>query len=136
FEAGTIKRVSVSSGGTEADGSSFRPALSGDGRYVVFESTARNLVSPRTADQITHIYLRDTLAGTTTLVSANAAGAEGNGDSFQARVSDDGRFVVFASDASNLVAGDANGARDIFLRDMQAGTTVRVSVATGGAEAN
>ncbi|WP_221030636.1 beta strand repeat-containing protein [Actomonas aquatica] len=133
---GAISRVSLSSTGTQANGSSFRPALSQDGRYVVFESSATNLVTGGTATGVTHIFLRDTQTGTTELISVDGSGAAGNDDSTQARVSADGRYVVFASDASNLVAGDANGTRDIFVRDRTAGTTTRVSVATGGTEAN
>lgn len=130
---GAISRVNVASDGTQANGSSFRPALSRDGRYVVFESSATNLVTPATTFGVTHIYRHDSQTGTTVLVSADSSGTAGNGSSTQARVSADGRYVVFASDASNLVAADGNAVRDIFLRDVTNGTTVRVSVdATGG----
>ncbi len=133
---GAISRVNLANTGTQANGSSFRPALSSTGRYVVFESSATNLVSPATASGITHIYLRDTQTGTTSLVSVDSAGTAGDGNSTQARVSADGRYVVFASNATNLVAGDTNGVRDIFLRDTVAGTTTRVSVATDGTQGN
>ncbi len=136
FDEGVISRVNTADDGTQANGSSFRPTLSNDGRYVAFESTATNLVSGGTTFGVTHVYLRDTVAGTTTLVSVDSGGTAGNGDSTQARVSNDGRYVAFASDASNLVSGDTNGVRDVFLRDTVAGTTVRVSVDSSGVEGN
>jgi hypothetical protein len=101
---GVIARESVSSAGVQANGSSFRPSISQDGRYLAFESTATNL-SPLVTTPGTHIYLRDRQAGTTTLVSQSSAGVAGNGVSVQAAVSADGRYVAFASDANNLVAG-------------------------------
>lgn len=131
---GAIARESVVTGGGQANGSSFRPAVSADGRYIAFESYASNLSTLATPGP-TQIYLRDRTAGTTTLVS-QSAGVAGNAVSLQAAISGDGRYVAFASDASNLVGGDTNAARDIFVRDLTAGTTVRVSVATSGAEAN
>jgi hypothetical protein len=69
-------------------------------------------------------------------VSLTTGGAQANGNSFTPSISADGRFVAFASDATNLAAGDTNGAHDIFVRDRVAGTTERVSVATGGAQAD
>jgi Tol biopolymer transport system component len=63
-------------------------------------------------------------------------GAQGNDDSHFAAISADGRYVAFHSDASNLVAGDTNNARDIFVRDRQMGTTERVSVHSNGAQGN
>lgn len=131
---GAITRDSVATGNGQANGSSFRPSISSDGRYVAFESNAANLTTPGTSG-VTQIFLRDRTAGTTTLVSQNS-GVAGNGVSLQASVSGDGRYVAFASDASNLVGGDTNGVRDVFVRDVTGGTTVRVSVATSGAEAN
>lgn len=136
FEDGGITRVSESTTGGQSNGSSFRPSLSNNGRWVVFESTATNLISAGTAVGTTHIYLRDTQTNITTLISRDTAGVEGDDDSTQARISADGRYVVFASNSTNLVAGDTNGQRDIFRHDVQTGTTIRVSVATGGAESN
>ena len=134
---GEISRVNVRDDGTQANGSSFRPALSQDGQFVVFESTATNLIAGGTTTGVTHIYRRDHTAGTIALVSVDSGGGnQGNGNSTQARVSADGRYVVFASDATNLVAGDTNATRDIFLRDMTNDTTVRVSVSSGGTEGN
>ena len=134
-QTGITTRVSVDSAGTEGNFSSNRAALSAGGRYVAFESTARNLVAGD--DNGTRdIFLHDTQTGTTTRVSVDSAGTEANGDSYFPALSADGRYVVFTSDASNLVAGDDNGTRDIFLHDTQTGTTTRVSVDSAGTEAN
>jgi hypothetical protein len=135
---GTIARESVTTAGGQANGSNFKPSISADGRYVVFESSATNLVSPATAVGVTHLYLRDRTAATTTLVdrATGVAGAVGNGGSLQASISANGRYVAFASDATNLVAGDTNSKRDIFVRDLTAATTIRVSVSTAGTEGN
>ena len=132
---GSLARESVGSGGVQANNSSFKPALSSDGRYLVFESTATNLVSPGTAVGVSHIYRRDRTTGTTVLVSRSSSGAAGNGLSTQAAISADGQFVAFASDATNLVEGDNNAVRDVFVRDLAAGTTIRASVGSAG-EAN
>jgi hypothetical protein len=134
-QAGTTERVSVSSGGTEGNAASNAPAISGDGRYVVFTSTASNLVAGDT-NANTDVFLRDRQTGTTERVSLTNGGAEANGASFNSTISDDGNRVAFASGATNLVSGDANGVQDAFVRDRQAGTTVRISVSTAGTEAN
>ena len=131
---GAIARQSVSTAGGQSNGSSFRPAMSGDGRYLVFESSATNLIAGTTASGISHIYVRDRTLGTTTLVSQASAGTAGNGASLQASISGDGRYVAFESDANNLVDGDTNALRDIFLRDLTTGTTTRVSVGPGGVQ--
>lgn len=133
---GTVTRESVATGGAQANGDSFHPSLSSDGRYVVFESNATNLVSPATAPGVTHIYRRDRTTGTTILVSQSTAAQPGNGNSFQPVISGDGNVIAFASDATNLVPGDTNNVRDVFVRDVTAATTLRVSVATGGAQAD
>ncbi len=128
---GAITRDSVSSTGLQANGSNFRPALSGDGRYVVWESTATNLVgSPSVAPGHTQIYLRDRTTGTTVLISESSAGAAGNGDSTQAVVSGDGKLVAFASEASNLVMSSNNGVRQIYLRDLTASATLSTGITT------
>lgn len=136
FDNEVIERVSLASSGGQANGSSFRPSLSSDGRLVVFESNATNLISGGTAVGVTHIYLRNVQTNTTSLISRDSSGVAGAGNSTQAKISSDGRYVTFASDAANLVSGDTNGTRDIFRHDLQTGTTIRVSVASGGAEAN
>ncbi len=133
--ARTTERVSVSSSGTQGNNFSVRPAISADGRYVVFHSWASNLV-PGDANGLADIYLRDRQAGTTQRVSVSSAGGDPDGESLFAKVSADGRYVVFQSTASNLVPGDTNAHRDVFVRDRQARTTQRVSVSSSGAQAD
>lgn len=131
----TTTRVSVATDGTEANGQSNFTIISADGRYVVFHSDASNLVAGDTnAKQ--DVFVRDTQLNTTTRVSVSTAGAEANLNSTYASISADGRYVTFQSTASNLVAGDTNASSDVFVRDTQLNTTTRVSVLTGGAEAN
>lgn len=133
---GTISLASVTTAGVQANGSNFKPSISADGRYVVFESSATNLVSPATTFGVTHIYLRDRTSGTTVLVDQSTGGAVANGSSLEAAISADGTAVAFASDATNLAGGDGNGVRDIFVRSITAATTIRVSVSTAGTEGN
>lgn len=103
-----------------------------DGRYVAFASFASNLV-PGDSNNKLDVFVRDTVAGTTTLVSVGAAGRPGNGPSADPSISLDGRYVAFDSTASDLVPDDTNGSGDVFVRDLQAGTTTRVSVTADGA---
>ncbi|MBP9503407.1 MAG: hypothetical protein KBF17_14700 [Candidatus Promineofilum sp.] len=131
--SGVTTRISVQSNGTQGNGSSAIPAISGNGLFVVFESDAANLVTGDSNGN-TDIFVRDLKAGTTSRVSVKSDGAQGNGDSYSPDISDDGRFVVFMSEADNLVAGDTNWASDIFLHDRQTGTTSRVSLGPGGAQ--
>ena len=131
--SGTTVRASTGLGGALGDDRSWFPSISADGRYVAFESRATNLVAGD-ANQQTDVFVRDLLLGTTVRASAGAGG-EANGSSFDPAISADGRYVAFDSTATNLVAGDTNGVRDVFVRDLVAGTTERVSVATGGAQA-
>jgi Tol biopolymer transport system component len=130
-----ITRVSVDSSGTQGNGGSLRASISVDGRYVAFSSIASNLISGDT-NGVQDIFLRDTQTGTTTRVSVDSSGVQGNGGSASPVISADGRYVAFVSDASNLVSGDTNVNADIFLHDTQTGTTIRVSVDSSGAEGN
>jgi len=127
--------VSVSSAGTPGDSSSNYPDISSDGRYVVFESYATNLV-PGVSNVHKDIYLHDTQTGMTSKVSVSTAGTEASMNCYEPAISGDGLYVVFNSGASNLVPGDDNSHPDVFLRDVQAGTTTRVSVSTAGTQAN
>jgi Tol biopolymer transport system component len=130
-----IRRVSVSSRGRQGNGSSLGPALSADGRFVAFRSTASNLV-PGDTNRDQDVFVRDRRAGTTIRISVADDGSEANGESGGAAISGDGRIVAFWSDASNLVPGDTYGRRDVFVRDRSAGTTTRVSVSSEGRQAN
>jgi len=134
-QTGTTARVSVASGGAQANGSSFTPAISADGRWVTFESVASNLVAGDT-NGAPDVFVHDRLTGTTTRVSLGPGGLEANGFSEYSAISADGRWVTFASGASNLVVGDTNGRADAFVHDRQTGTTERVSVGPGGVEGN
>jgi Tol biopolymer transport system component len=132
---GSTTRVSTATGGGQADGRSFVPAISPDGRYVAFYSDASNLVSGDT-NGARDVFVRDLQTGETTRVSVSGSGAEANGDSFAPALSSDGRYVAFASAATNLVEGDTNDANDVFVRDRQTNTTTRVSVGYDGSQAN
>jgi Tol biopolymer transport system component len=135
MQTGTTQRVSVDSNGSQAggDSSTVNGCLSSDARYVAFTSSAPNLVSGD-GNAAEDVFLRDRTLGTTQRVSLSGTGVEGNGDSglYGLGLSGDGRCVVFASAASNLVPGDTNGKTDIFVRDVQLGTTERVNVSSSG----
>ena len=133
--------VSVSSAGTQGNGTSGLGVTSADGSVVAFSSTATNLVpgdtnagsgDVRPAD----IFVRDRTAGTTTRVNVSTTGAEANGFSGAPAISADGTIVVFDSNADTLVPGDTNGRNDVFLHDRSLGTTTRISVGIAGAESD
>jgi len=126
------------------NGDSFTPIISADGRFVLFSSSANNLLTLANGDPIPvrgaskmNLFVRDRTNGTTALVSVNAAGnAGGNGNSFPSAISADGRFVLFESTASDLVPGDTNSVNDVFLRDLVSGVTLLVSTNGSGGVAN
>jgi len=109
------ERVSRSSAGVEGIGGSSRPAISADGRYVAFESYATNLVASDT-NFLGDVFVRDRATDRTKRVSLDSAGREGDSVSFDPAISADGRYVAFESYATNLVASDTNGTRDVFRR--------------------
>ena len=120
--------VSVDLAGTNGgNGDSYAVGISTNGRYVVFQSSASDLIAGDT-NKASDVLVRDLLGGTNILVSAATNGLPGNGDSDSAVMTPDGRYVAFVSAASNLVAGDTNGIRDVFVRDLVTGTTTLVSV--------
>jgi WD40 repeat protein len=135
-------------GGSSA-ANAYSPAISADGRYVAFAAVAADPAANASAGT-RKIYLRDTCQGVasgcdpkTTLVSVAWHSGEPNGESRSPAISADGRYVAFASDASDIIDGDANGVSDVFLRDTCTGApegctpaTIRISVALDGAEAN
>jgi Tol biopolymer transport system component len=126
--AGTTERISVASDGSQANGGSWgTPAISADGRFVAFNSIASNLVFGDTNAK-SEAFLRDRVAGTTERLSVGDSG-EATDDSSVLGISADGRLIVFGSLASNLVAGDTNGASDLFVRDRSSARTELVSVA-------
>jgi Tol biopolymer transport system component len=135
FPAVLIERVSVSGGGAEANGPSGSPALSAGGRIAAFESEATNLVEGD-GNGVKDVFVRDLDRGTTFRASVASDGGEADAASGSPALSANGRFVAFVSAATHLVAGDGNDAADVFVRDLQDGTTTRVSVSSTGAEAN
>jgi Tol biopolymer transport system component len=132
-DTGATSLVSVDSGGTEGNDGSGPADISGDGRYVAFESRATNLV-PGGTNQTTwqHIFVHDRDAGTTSLVSADSAGNDADTGSGDPTISHDGRYIAFTSYATNLVTGDTNATYDVFVRDTVSNTTTRVSVDSAG----
>ena len=135
--AGLTTRVSVDSAGNQANGGSFAPAISADGRFVAFHSVATDLVGGDT-NGVGDIFVHDRQTGLTTRVSVDSVGNQANGDSNFAAISADGRFVAFHSVATNLLGAgvDTNGTTDIFVHDLQTGLTTRVSVDSAGNQAN
>jgi LPXTG-site transpeptidase (sortase) family protein len=133
---GSVTRVSVSEAGVQGNAISSFPAISADGRYVGFSSSATNLV-PNDTNGEDDIFVHDRVTGAITRVSVNSNGvqATGGGSLFQS-FSSDGSLVTFVSAATNLVAGDTNGFQDIFLHNLVTGTTTRVSVSSTGVQAN
>ncbi|MEA2000282.1 MAG: cadherin domain-containing protein, partial [Actinomycetota bacterium] len=132
-QTGSTTRVSVHSDGiTQGDGTSFSPDISADGRYVAFHSHGTNLVDTDANGLINDIFVHDLVTGTTELVSRHTDGTQADLGSQVPSLSSDGRYVVFNSFATNLVAGDINGLRDVFVRDRVDGVTTRVSVHSNG----
>jgi hypothetical protein len=130
---GPLRRVSISSGGVQANASSLAPDLSADGERVVFQSNATNLVAGASTNQA---YLHELSGSITTLISraSGSGGAIANTGSFGPRISSNGQVAVFLSDANNLVSGvTLNAAPNAYLRELQAPFTTRiVSVDTAG----
>lgn len=131
---GGITRVSVPNGGGEANGASTTPSISGDGRCVAFSSLASNLFEGDT-NGVYDIYVSCD-GEITCRASVSSAGVQANGISFHPALNQDGTVVAFKSEATNLVPNDLNGQPDIFVHDCAAGTTERVSISTGGREAD
>lgn len=144
----TIRRVSVSSDGAQANGASSRPKISADGRYVAFVSAASNLV-PGDTNGVADVFVHDRDADgdgifderepgarATMRVSVSSNGTQGNAASGQHDLSPDGLWIAFVSAASNLVPFDTNTVDDVFLHHWPSGQTLRVSVATGGGQAD
>ena len=137
LSANSMRLVSTAADGGQGNaGALNRPALSADGRFVAFDSLASNLLADDSNGR-DDVFLKDMLTGAVTRASTAADGTQQNGG-FQGTlrpvISADGRYVAFASSASNLVAGDTNGAIDVFRRDMLTGAIERVSITAGGVQ--
>jgi len=131
-QTGKVTRVSTNSADQQASGGySYNASISADGRYVAFTSGAKNLVGGDT-NGAEDVFIKDLSTGIVTRVSTSSSGAQGNAGenwygSHDAQISADGRFVVFASHSTNLVAGDDNGAVDIFVKNLATGEIVCAS---------
>lgn len=141
-QTGESLRVNTDSTGAQAVGDhSFAPMISNDGRYIVFFSLATNLASGDTNGRH-DVFVKDMVTGRLELVSKSAAGIPANGTSLSASISADGRFVTFSSDAPDLVDGDTNGVKDVFMVDLaesgfwqgieKVGSNVRINSTTAG----
>ncbi|MFL5130485.1 MAG: hypothetical protein ACJ8DD_10105 [Microvirga sp.] len=133
LDTGAVTLVTNTADGTQGNGRSSDARLSADGHFVTFTSVATNLVAGDTNDA-SDIFLKDLNTGSVTRLSTAADGTQANGRSYDARFSADGRFVVFTSEASNLVADDTNGVSDVFLKDLTTGAITRLSTAANGAQ--
>lgn len=132
---GQTRRASVSSSGAQANGATYHAFLSRDGRYVSFWGDASNLV-PGDTNGTDDGFVHDTVTGETVRVSVSTAGVQSNGRTTITKISHSGRQVVFMSRASNFVPNDTNPEYDIFVHDLDAGTTELVSKSTSGEQAN
>ncbi|MCY2959059.1 MAG: calcium-binding protein [Planctomycetota bacterium] len=132
--AGVTTRISLTGAGGQTALRSDQPRITPDGRYVTFESDA-DLI-PGDPNGLKDCYRLDRSSGQLDLVSTSTGGTLGNSISYAAQPSDDGRYVCFFSVASNLVGGDTNAQGDVFWKDMQVGTLLRVNVSTAGNQAN
>ena len=132
---GAVAVVSINSQGGLGLDASWAPSISADGNLVVFMSLAPNLVADDTNGK-RDIFLHNRVTRQTRRISVASDGTQANGDCWEPVISANGQIVAFSSDASNLVADDTNGVRDVFVHDLVSGQTTRVSVASGGGEAN
>jgi Ca2+-binding RTX toxin-like protein len=135
IQTNTTTGISVDSTGNRGNIGSFNPSISADGRFVAFDSLADNLVAADT-NSTRDIFVRDIQTNTTTRVSVNSSGNQGNLGSISAVISANGRFVAFQSNASNLVTEDTNGTSDIFVHDRLSNITSMASVNSTGDRAN
>jgi Tol biopolymer transport system component len=124
-------RVSVSSNHKQGDRPSWTAGISASGRFVAFTSQATNLV-PGDTNKRQDAFVIDRSTGRTQRVSVSSSGAQAkpgpdpNGGSAALGISSDGRYVLFRSDAANLVPGDTDGKSDAFVRDRATGSTRRI----------
>jgi hypothetical protein len=133
--SGTVQRIDVAPGGGFPNGSGSEGAISSDGRYVAFSSIASNLVLNDT-NNVRDVFIRDLQNSVTSRVSISTNGSEGNVQSGTPTINDNGRFIVFTSQATNLVNNDFNNMPDKFLHDRQSGLTERISVDPSGNDGN
>lgn len=130
----SVSIVSVTAAGVQGNNQSLDACISPDGRYVAFTSYATTFVPNDTNSG--DIFLKDRLTGTLESCSRGLGGVVGTQYAQFSSISDDGRFVVFDSPSTNLVAGDTNAKADVFVHDRALGTTIRASVDSSGAQAD
>jgi Ca2+-binding RTX toxin-like protein len=136
LQTGNITRVSTDAAGVQANNFSTGSSLSADGRYAVFTSYASNLV-PGEVGVFGDIFVKDLQTGAVVRASVNAAGTQGNSEAWRPSISGDGRYVVFISNSTNLIAGETNGfIGDAVLKDLQTGSLTRVSTSAAGVQSN
>ena len=135
-QTGQTSMVSVSSDGVQGNYESGSPVISANGRYVAFSSGAENLIPDDSHSHYADIFVHNTQTGETNCASVASDGTQGNGQSRTIAISDDGQFVFFSSDSSNLIPNDTNGVADIFIHDQQSGQTSRISVTSSGVQGN
>ena len=135
LSTGQTVRVSELGGGLDATSHSEGLSISADGRYALFTTRADNLAVGTTIGRF-NIVLRDMTTGAFQLISEDSGGVEGNNNSRGGVISEDGQWAVFRSEASNLVAGDLAGQRDIFIRDLNTWEIRRVTETNTGVESN
>lgn len=128
-------RVSVDARGVQGASTSLLGSCSGDGRFVAFQSSSTGFAASE-GNSLEDVFVHDRSSGALECVSLTAAGVTGDGASLGPRISADGRFVAFASDATDLVAGDTNGVRDVFVRDRLLRATICASRSSSGAQAD
>jgi Tol biopolymer transport system component len=130
---GVTTRVSTDSAGVQGNDEVYGPSISSDGRYVAFQSEASNLV-PGDTNGLWDVFVKDTVTGATRRVSTDSSGAQSDGFSERPSISENGRYVAFISNASNLVPGDPGWTYDMFVKDTQTGATTRVSTDSSGGQ--
>jgi hypothetical protein len=134
-DGNVTRRLSLGNGNIEANGASSEAALDNHDRRVAFTSRATNLAGNDT-NALPDVFVHDKITGATVRASVAANGAQANGASSHPAISADGTLVAFYSEATNLVPNDTNGQGDVFLRDLQAGTTERISVDSSGLQSD
>lgn len=125
--------VSASASGEAGNGNCSGLSLSDDGRYVAFDSFADNIALPDTNEKA-DVFVYDRATGRATLASQSAEGQQGNGHSIQPALSATGRYLVYLSEAGNLVPGDTNQQTDVFLCDRATGAVSRESLSRQGTQ--
>ena len=134
LQTGITERVSLTNTGLQSGGTSIRPSISGNGQFIAFTSASSDLVPGTHGGE--DIFVRDRINNTTELVSIASNGEPGDGFSYNPQISENGRFVVFDSYASNLGDIDDDFKKDIFIHDRQTGITELISISSEGVQGN